>query len=183
MQTPHSAASRLGDGPVLRALRAPRGFREVGGVREAWPCESPFSRTPTGRTAAQKAGLRYERKVHEYLASVFCDAYSPSQWFGYYDVHGSRRFCQPDGILRFGNVAVIFEVKARFTGDGWWQLRRLYAPIVRVAFAPSLLGLCLICRSYDPSVPFPERHDVLSDVERWVVRREFAQVGVFPWRG
>lgn len=179
----HSAPS-VGDGGGLAAVRTPRGFKAVEGVREAWVAATgPFSRTPAGRTAAQRAGLRYERKVHGYLEDTFPGLYMASQWFQYRDACGALRWCQPDGLLRLGNVVVIFEVKARFGSDGWWQLRRLYSSVVTAAWRPSILGLCLVCRNYDPFVPFPEGHDVVDDVERWVIRRQFAQVGVLPWKG
>jgi hypothetical protein len=175
---PHSS---LGDG---RAVRPPKSFRVSEGVRDAKVLPAgPFSRTPKGSTASQRAGLRYEGKVHDYLASQFGDAYVPSQWFSYVDGGGVRRYCQTDGLLRVGPLAVIFEVKLRFSSDAWWQLRRLYSSVVTTALRPSQLGLCLICRNYDPHMPFPEGHDVVDNVERWVIRRQFAQVGVFPWRG
>lgn len=171
--------SSFGDG---RAVRQPRGFTMAEGVREAWPCDGPFSCTPEGRTAAQKAGLAYERKVHEHLADTFGSAYTPSQWYSYLDSSGKRRWCQPDGIVRVGALAVIFEVKSRFTADAWWQLRRLYSSVVVCAHKPTQLGTCLVTRSYDPAVPFPEAHELISDIERWVIRREFAQVGVLQWK-
>jgi hypothetical protein len=173
--------SSEGDG---RALLPPKRFRAAEGVREAWAASTgPFSLTPKPRgTPAQRAGVVYERKVHAYLEEVFPFLYTASQWFRYRDHSGSLRWCQPDGILRLGNVVVIFEVKSRFTADGWFQLRRLYSSVVATAFQPRTLGCCLVTKNYDPAIPFPERHELVSDVERWVIRRQFAQVGVFPWK-
>lgn len=174
--------SALGDG---RALRPPRSFVSSEGVRSAMVCESgPFASPPKGRTPAQRAGIAYERKVHEYLSETFCDSYRPSQWFLYTDACGARRFCQPDGLLLLGNVVVIFEVKARFTADAWWQLRRLYSSVVVAALKPTVLGCCLVTRSYDPAQPFPEAHEYIprGDIEGWVIRRQFAQVGVLQWK-
>lgn len=179
-----NASSRLamGENEARSAVRQPRSFHDAEGVREAWPCDGPFSRTPEGRTAAQKAGLKYERDVHAFLSSTFADAYIASQWFSYLDRKGARRFCQPDGLLRLGSMVVIFEVKLRFTSDAWWQLRRLYSSVVVAAFKPRILGTCVITRSYDPAVAFPEAHELIDEVERWVIRRQFAQVGVLQWR-
>ncbi len=170
----------LGDG---RAVRTPHGFRAAEGVREAWLAPAgPFSRTPKGNTFAQRAGLRYEAKVHEHLDDLFPSLYHASQWFKYVDSRGVHRWCQPDGYVRLGNMVVIFEVKSRFTTDAWWQLRRLYSSVVQTAFTPKILGLCIVCRSYDPSVPFPEGHELIDDLEAWVIKRQFAQVGAFPWK-
>jgi len=142
----------------------------------------PFASTPKGKTPAQRAGLAYEHKVHAYLEATFPGTYTASQWYSYLDERGIRKFCQPDGILRVGSMAVIFEVKIRFTADAWWQLRHLYSSVVICALKPKLLGLCLVTRSYDPSIPFPEAHELHTDVERWVIRRQFAQIGVVQWR-
>lgn len=166
-----------------RAVRAPRGFRAAEGVRAAWLAPAgPFSRAPKGHTAAQRAGLRYEAQVHEYLEAQFPDLYHPSCWFRYVDDKGVHRWCQPDGFLRLGNLVIIFEVKSRFTSDAWWQLRRLYSSVVLAAFKPSVLGACVVCKTYDPSTHFPEAHELIDDLQGWVVRRQFAQVGVFPWK-
>jgi hypothetical protein len=179
----HSANALLGDGQSRSALRQPRGFHMAEGVRSAEALErGPFSSTPKGKTPAQKAGLAYEAKVHEHLQDTFAESYRASQWYSYIDGKGARRFCQPDGVLHLGSMAVIFEVKIRFTADAWWQLRRLYSSVVLCALKPKLLGLCLVTRSYDPSVPFPEAHELHFDVERWVIRRQFAEVGVIQWK-
>lgn len=157
--------------------------QEGRGVERAWPSSGgPFTSTPQGRTAAQRAGLRYERKVHEYLSSQYGEAYVASQWFRYCKRGGSPRWCQPDGILHLGNMAVIFEIKSRFTADAWWQLRGLYAPVVSLAFRPKLLGLCLIVRRYDPMTQFPEQCCVIDDLDAWLVARRYAAMGVFSWQ-
>lgn len=172
--------SSLGD---ERAVRPPRNFRSAEGVRAAWlSATGPFARTPKGRTPAQRYGLRYEAKVHEHLSLLFPGHYIPSQWFQYIDDRGARRWCQTDGLLSLGTLVVIFEVKARFSADGWWQLRRLYSSVVVAALKPTTLGCCLVTRHYDPAASFPEAHERISDLERWIIRRQFAQVGVFPWR-
>lgn len=164
----------------LAACRPPRGFREVEGVREARPMpQGPFGSTPTNfvGSPAQKAGLRYERHVHAMLDAVFPGTYRASQWYQYRDRKGILKWCQPDGVLLCGSLAVVFEVKARFCAEAWWQLRRLYSSVILCAHQPSVLGLCVVCKSYDPSVPFPERHVVVDDIEGWVVRRQFAEIG------
>lgn len=173
--------SSEGDG---RAVRPPRRFRAVEGVREAWASRTGpgFSSPKLSGTRAQRAGIAYERKVHAYLEEAFPFLYTASQWFRYRDAEGGLRWCQTDGILRLGNVVVIFEVKSRFTPDAWFQLRRLYSSVVATALKPTVLGTCLVTKYYDPAVPFPESHELISDLERWIIRRQFAQVGVFTWK-
>lgn len=165
-----------------RALRPPLGFRAASGVREAWRTSSPFPRTPAGKTAAQKFGIRYEKRVHEFLHAALPGLYDASPWFKYRNGKGELRYCSPDGIFRLGNVAIIFEVKSRFTSDAWYQLRRVYEPVVRAAYGPTRLGLCVIAKSYDPSTIFPEPYDLLDALEPWIIHRQFDTIGVFPWK-
>lgn len=180
--------AQSGDGEPRKErtrARPPRGFRPAEGVRSAWSCgeAGPFGRAPSPirGTAAQKAGLRYERKVHEHLSSVFGSLYRPSQWFRFEDQHGRMRWCQPDGLLCVRDVALVFEVKARHTSDAWWQLRRLYAPVVSRALYARTVGLCCIVRSYDASVPFPEPLEWVDDLRHWA-EGPFDRMGVFSWK-
>lgn len=138
----------------------PRGFRAAEGVRSAWLLASgPFSaRTPKtacGRTPAQRLGLAYEKKWHAYIQSRSLGVYHAGPWIGF-ATRGGSRTCQPDGFLQMGKVGIIFEVKSRLVSDAWWQLRHLYAPVVRLAYGVHSLGLCVVCRHADPLVVFPE---------------------------
>jgi len=90
------------------------------------------------------------------------------------------RFCQTDGLLRDDAGVVIFEVKWHFTADAWWQLKKLYAPVVEAALRPKRLQFVVVCKSFDPAVAFPEpyqRTELLSD---W--RAALTKMGVFQWR-
>lgn len=170
----------------LGVERAPRGFRVAEGVRSAWiEASGPFGRTPAPLrgTAAQKAGIRYERKVHEHLSSLFGSAYRPSQWFRFEDRNGALRWCQPDGLLSLGPLVVIFEVKARLVPDAWWQLRRLYEPVVRRGLRPAALGLCTITRNFDPHIIFPEPlYLIAGKLEDWARGERFERIGVYTWK-
>lgn len=163
--------------------RPPRHFTPAG--RIAWAEEAekgPFApRRRLSGSAAQKAGIRYERHVHEHLASLFGDAYTPSPWFRF-GAQRRARWCQMDGVLRVGTIAVLFEVKYSFSSDGWYQLRHLYLPVFRAAFPSAKPGLCLISRYFDPHVAFPEQPHLITDLQEWVVRRQYEQMGVFSWK-
>lgn len=128
---------------------------------------------------AQRAGRRYEKKALGHLASVLGRGFDPSRWFKFYD--GTKlRFCQVDGLLRVGEDVVIFEVKIGFTADAWWQLRRLYEPVVRVALNPKRVDLVVVCRSFDPAVAFPEPYEKTELLAGW--REALTKIGVFQWR-
>lgn len=141
----------------------PRRFREAGTVRAAWSCEGPFGRTvPRLRgSAAQRAGIRYERKVLKQLKLELPSVWT-SPWFRFQTERDSR-WCQPDALLKSSEDLVIFEVKIRSTTDAWWQLEHLYKPVVEKAFERRVTGIVLICKHLDPMVGLPgEPHHVFS---------------------
>ncbi len=70
------------------------------------------------------------------------------------------------------------EVKYQHTPDAWWQLRRLYAPLVEHIFPHYSVHLVEVCKWFDPAVPFPERFDMLPAVE--AVRAD--AIGVHIWK-
>ena len=72
---------------------------------------APHFPTPPPRTAAQKEGKRYERRVHAWALDRYGPLdYIPSPWFQYGD--GSLvRFAQPDGLLLGERRAIIVEIK------------------------------------------------------------------------
>jgi hypothetical protein len=151
-------------------------------VQSAWLIgEGPFGCTPRRNrgTAVQRAGKRYEKAALAYLASVLGRDFAPARWFRYYD--GTRlRYCQTDGLLRDAEGVVIFEVKVSFTADAWWQLRKLYEPVVRAALAPKRVGLVVVCRSFDPAIAFPEPYEHTNLLAGW--REALTKIGVFQWR-
>jgi hypothetical protein len=161
-------------------------FRGVEGVRSAWPSsEGPFGRTPARLkgTGAQRAGIRYERKARAFLAKEFGKDFTPSQWFQY-ETDSGVNWCQPDGLLQINNLLVIIEVKVNFSSDAWWQLRKLYEPVVKAALNPTRLALAVVCKSFDPAVPFPESPYRLPSISALCNSPEWdcTRIGVVQWR-
>jgi hypothetical protein len=93
-------------------------------------------------------------------------------------------WCQPDGLLEVNNLLIIVEIKVNFSSDAWWQLRKLYEPVVKCALKPSRLALAIVCRSFDPVVPFPERPFILPAVGALCGRPEwdYTRIGVVQWK-
>ena len=151
-----------GSGEVLPPLPAYIKLPQ-GRISHAWRCDNPHKVQAPRRSGAKRAGLLYQSKVEAWLRdsvasgnSCFVDC---GPWFCYSDESGRRRYCQPDALVRApsaGSVGIV-EVKIRWTSDAWWQLRKLYEPVLRVAKpAYEIFALC-ICRSYDPAISIPER--------------------------
>lgn len=149
-----------------------QGFSPAGSVAEA-----RFSLTPppfirqrkyTGRRAE---GIRYERKVQDMLLDVFPDSYIPSPWLHFLGAEADKwRWCQPDGILVDfeRGLLTVLEVKYSHTSDAWWQVRRLYTPVLQRIFPPALweYQACEIVKWYDPATKFPEPVELASELDR-----------------
>lgn len=157
-------------------LRAPRGFRSIKGL----PTDIHFGGTTpvsVGRTFAQKEGLRYERKVQDVLEAIYGSDYRVSPSIMYRDRLGLRRAI-PDGLLRIGDTLVIVEIKLTHCERAWWQLMRLYVPLVQRLAGPGVrIAPVEICRSYDPAVSFPSGELIES-----LHRTPPGVPGVLQWR-
>jgi hypothetical protein len=139
----------------------------------------------SGKTAAQKAGLAYEEKVQEYLVGTLSKCYLPAPYVDFKDATGPRT-CIPDGILFTSSGLVIFEIKSQHMPEAWWQLRRLYEPVLRCylntyGIRPDLF-LLEICKSYDPQMPFPERPTLVYDIQSFLDTAKDKEFGVFRWK-
>lgn len=123
--------------------------------------EIPHAGVRTRKTGAQKAGLAYQRKVENYLTlHRRGGALDVGSWFVYACSDYRRRYCQPDVLIHgtggfAGRISVV-EIKIRWTADAWWQLRKLYLPVLNRAFPTATLVPLVICRSYDPAIRIAE---------------------------
>lgn len=141
-------------------------FRPAGKVLSAHLCLPPVLRRKryTGR---RLEGIRYERKVHEYLSSLYGDRYIASPWLRFY-TGGAWRWCQPDGLLldpARGRLTIV-EVKYQHTSDAWWQIRKLYQPVLEAIFPPALWAYdaCEVVKWFDPATIFPEKTVLAQEV-------------------
>jgi hypothetical protein len=123
------------------------------------------------RTPAQKFGLAYQKRVCGRITDSFSTwSVAHGSWYSYGDGGAARRYCQPDSVLIHAetNVAIVVEIKSRWTTDAWHQLRGLYIPVFTAANPdPSgkrkVFSLC-ITRSYDPVVRISEEVNLISDL-------------------
>jgi hypothetical protein len=91
--------------------------------------------------------------------------YFSSLWFKYWD-EGLVYYCQPDGLLfrPQDRQIVILEAKIKHTPDAYFQLERLYLPVIRLAFPGWEVLTCEVVRWYDPAVEFPAPHSLVREV-------------------
>lgn len=112
-------------------------------------------------TGARAQGVRFERKaltrVEERAQQSGDWEFLRSPWIEFVDREG-RKYCQPDGVLlpRASTQGIVVEVKLRHCYDAYFQLVRLYVPVLQVLFQGSSWRCCEIVRWFDPATSFPE---------------------------
>ena len=149
------------------ALLAPSGFRPAGRVLAANFAVPPAlrKRRYTGRRAE---GVKYEKRVHEYMGDLYGDKYIANPWLKFFSAGQAWRWCQPDAILLdpFKGKLVIVEVKYQHTSDAWWQVKQLYFPVLSIIFPPQLwkYEFCEVVKWYDPDTSFPEPTVLANDI-------------------
>lgn len=126
-----------------------------------------FATLPQRRSGRRLQGIKYEKLVQDMLRTQYGDSYLDSPWLQFQADSGIK-WCQPDGVLidfEAGALTLI-EVKYQHTTDAWWQMRRLYEPVLRTLFPPHLWSIsCLeVVKWYDPSVLFPEPTRLVSSI-------------------
>jgi hypothetical protein len=85
------------------------------------------------------------------------DAYTASPWLCFSDGEKTR-WCQPDGLLLFPRLrrGIVCEIKYSHTERAWWQVRRLYIPVLQVLLPHIEFRALEIVKWFDPDVRFPE---------------------------
>jgi hypothetical protein len=136
--------------PLSRSTkRIPRALSSASCMWLEWNYAARFPQPRKGRKAQ---GLRYERRVNEYLFNQF-ELFVPNLPFRYCDSSGAH-VCIPDGILFRPQEVIIFEVKLTHTLKAYWELTKTYRPVVQRALGRRV-RVCEITQSYDPRTPFP----------------------------
>ena len=134
------------------------------------------------RRGKRRAGILYEQKAQREFRDQFGDRYMPSQWVRYRRGDDGRvRWCQPDGVLLdpARRSLTIIEFKYNHTENAWWQLFKLYLPVLERLFdGQGYEFRCVeVCKWMDPAIRCPQRPRLLDDVEKC----EVGDFGVHIW--
>jgi len=99
--------------------------------------EPQFAKTHGNVKGAKRRGLLYQQHVVERLEDWCKDEWVPiaGPWFEFVDFSG-HRYAQADwlGFNYAKGLICLAEVKLTRVPDAWWQLNRLYAPLVKKLF-------------------------------------------------
>lgn len=160
--------SDLGAAPSLPLSAPDHLYLPQGEIRYAHrSSQIPYAGQRGRSSAVQKAGLAYQKKADAYCSSP-SDQWRvvSGPWFCFGDDSLRPHYCQPDLLLDDASeeVCVVVEVKLAFSELAWWQLRRLYEPVLSTALPTRRLLVLALCRSYDPSTRCPEPVHLCKDL-------------------
>ena len=165
-----------------RSYKQPSRFKPAGEVADVrLSREAPGFIPKTPKLKGKKAeGIKYENKAHGYIEGL-TDYYLPSPWLHFQmQKTNTWRWCQPDGLIcdmKQGKITII-EFKLQHTVQAWWQLRRLYEPVVKKLFGEKFTYSMLeIARWVDPDIDFPEHYTYIKDP----MEVEVGAFGVHIW--
>ena len=142
--------------------------------------ETPqFAQNRKRARGRKRTGIVYEKKGHEFFTEKFGNAYLPGPWIRFNDA-GKMRWCQPDALVfsPFESRITILEFKYQHTSDAWWQLTKLYRPVVQRLFPEWQLRICEVVKWYDCDRVFPEPVRLVPDFDRLTA----SDFGVHIWK-
>lgn len=111
-------------------------------------------------TGARAQGVRYERKALGKIETLVAGREDwrllLAPWIEFVDNSG-RRWCQPDAVLfnTQANSGLVVEIKYRHTADAWFQLWKLYTPILEHLFPALKWHCCEWVKWFDAATTFP----------------------------
>ena len=168
--------------PEVNKINKVEGDRKWGGkapkviTRALLSLEAPgFLSDPMQKIVPQRfrTGKLFEEKVKESLWGWFPESFISGPWFQYWERNPYRiQWCQPDGLLIFPRegIIVILEIKSTHTSDAWWQLRKLYSPVVKKVFGEGKEGKGMweyaVIEIVDRFIlgPFPEKVNICHSI-------------------
>lgn len=129
--------------------------------------EAPLFKKGKKPTKVQRDGLLYEEKVHKYIEEEVKKKedkdlhYLKSPWIVYREAgapFNSLLYCQPDTVLVHleRKLITIVEIKLQHTEQAWWQIRKLYEPILRHIYPGFNIHALEVVKWMDGTVAFPE---------------------------
>jgi len=164
-------------GSSVVSVPPPQNFRPADGVRDAYFADTSIA--GQGTSYSQRAGARYERQFLDHFEKKFGPTFRRSPLIHFCDASGYRT-CVPDAVYRENALSVVvFEIKYQHMPEAWWQLRKLYEPVVQRVFPKCHVSVIEVCRSFDPTTPFPETVRLIPDLNSCLSSKEFQ---VFRWK-
>lgn len=146
----------------------PRGFKSVRGLSAVRMIEEPqFAKTNGNVRGAKRKGLLYQEQVVDRLDALCGDRWEPlaGPWFEFVDFSG-HRYAQADWIgfdIRSGIIALV-EIKYTRVPDAWWQMNRLYRPLLAKLFPQFKIAMLEIATNV-VNVKVPEEVQIVHSLD------------------
>lgn len=137
-----------------------------GDITCAWPEPNYCRPSPRPRNPAKRRGLAYQNRVLDWAVGASGGAeLVRGPWYCFGDSSPGRHYCQPDLLVIRGAITLVCEIKLRWTVDAWWQLQRLYLPVLRVAHGSGRVFVpVVVCGGYDPALPPPDPAHLIDNL-------------------
>lgn len=163
--------------------------RKIIGLEEAGLAQASPYPVPRKLKGSKAAGLAYERKFGKALPGILegtpfaQHSIHAGQWIEFRDAAGAG-FAQPDFYLLppldsilLPDFGIILETKLSINTRGWFQLEKLYLPLLRKIYRIDF-KLILVCKNMRPG--FSE-YPMLDVIEPLV--RDTPAKSVWQWLG
>lgn len=142
-------------------IQMPKDFVPADVVERVEFCDPPAFASGVKKPRGVKAkGLRYERQVQERLSEAAGEVWAARSgpWFRFFDGQKDR-FAQADwlAVNERAKLCCIAEIKLSRVPRAWWQLNRLYKPLVQELYPGWQIALLEVA---DKVVVFPEMERV-----------------------
>ena len=152
--------------PETNKHRPPKGFKAVKGLSVVRTIDEPqFAKTTKKQQGSKRRGLIFEQRVVDYLDNLSEDIVGfPGMWFEFVDFHG-HRYAQSDwvGLNVKTGVVYIVEVKLSRVPKAWWQLNKLYKPLVERVLGEGKIALVEVATDVK-NVAVPEDVELVWDL-------------------
>lgn len=138
--------------------------------------EPPFASSSLRVTGAKRQGLNYEKRAQAYVEMQLAQKrisnpdleYMKSPWLCFKALgnNGRTSYCQPDGLILdlAERHCVIVEIKLQHTAEAYWQVRKLYQPVLQVIYPTFTFSALEIVKWLDPHIKFPEAFKFAEDI-------------------
>lgn len=153
--------------------------------RVALATVNPFP-TPRRLKGSKAAGLAYERKFAKALPSLVkgtpLERHTVlwGQWLEFLDCNG-KGFAQPDFFLLPPDaigVGYILETKLSLNTRGWYQLEKLYNPLLSMLYPKVEWKLIQVCKNMRPGFAAYAVLDLFDPLNSPI-----PEVGIWHWTG
>lgn len=163
-------------------MRKPKGFRPAEGIKSVFISDTaPHFIKPSNLKGKLKAGVDYEAAVHVHYAKIYKKQYIANPWL-YFEERRGKRWCQPDALIVDEELRTItiLEMKLKHCAKSWWQLHKLYYPVVKKLFGTGwTYSIIEVSQVFDPATNYPVHVNKVDCIQRAL---PYPVTNVMLWR-